>query len=106
MSDNQFDYQYDIDDFKTNEINRTLNNSLSNEQLPIANKFIDLFENKQIRETYNWKITNKSNGLLVLHPNENIIFRDNIYIISENETFEFIACIFNLEPVIIGIVKK
>jgi len=96
---------YTLDNFKNNHLIRQFDTPDSNDFLPNAINFINLFDIKEIKQTYSWKITNDTNNLLIINPGENMLFRDNIYIIPPNETFEFISCILSLEPIIIAIVK-
>jgi len=96
---------YTIDQFNNNHLIRQFDNTDSYDFLPNATDFINLFLIKEIKQTYSWKITNDTNNILIINPGYNMIFRDNVYIIPPNNTFEFIACIFSIDPIIIGIVK-
>ena len=97
---------YNKEDFNNNHIIREFNNPDSNDFLPEANIFVELFDKKELKETYSWKITNNTDNILIINPGQNMIFRDNIYIIPPNETYEFMACILCLDPYIIAIVKS
>jgi hypothetical protein len=96
---------YTIDQFNNNHLIRQFDNADSYDFLPKATNFINLFDIKEIKQTYSWKITNNTNNILIINPADNMIFKDNVYIIPSNETFDFIACIFSLDPIIIGVVK-
>lgn len=96
---------YTINFFNNNHLIRHFDTPDSNDTLPNASDFINLFNIKETKQTYSWKITNDTNNILILNPGENMLFRDNVYIIPPNETFEFMACIFSLDPIIIAIVK-
>ncbi len=98
---------YIIDNFKhNNNIVRVFLTGDSNDKLPNAVDFIQLFKKTAAKETYEFSITNNSSGILIINPGDNMIFKDNMYIIAPNEKKEFIACIFSVEPCVIGIVKK
>ena len=97
---------YTIDNFKNNHLIRQFDTPDSNDTLPNAVDFVNLFDIKELKQTYSWKITNDTNNLLIINPGDNMLFRDNIYIIPPNDTFEFIACILSIEPIIIAIVKS
>ena len=97
---------YSIEDFNNNTISRVFSSQDTNDKLPDAEKFIDLFKEKETKQVYEFSIMNSSNGILLLNPGQNMIFRDNIYILAAQEKKEFIACIFISNPAIIGIVAK
>ncbi len=97
---------YINDNFINCNIIRSFLTGDSNDKLPNAVDFIKLFKKTASKETYEFSITNNSSGVLIINPGDNIIFKDNIYVISSNEKKEFMACIFSVEPCIIGIVTK
>ena len=97
---------YESKDFNNSHIIRVFLAGDSNDKLPNATDFITLFKEPSAKETYEFSITNSSNGVLILNPGDNIIFRDNIYVISPQEKKEFVACVFSVEPCVIGVVSK
>ena len=97
---------YTIEDFKHNSIVRLFNIQDTGDKLPNADQFISLFPLKEAKQVYEFLVTNGSQGVLILNPGDNIIFRENVYILAPGEKKEFMACIFSVEPCIIGVVSK
>ena len=97
---------YNIADFNNKYINRYFTSGDTNDKLPNSSEFVSLFPEKQAKQIYEFSIYNSASGILILNPGDNMIFRDNIYILAPEEKKEFIACILSLEPCIIGIVTK
>ena len=97
---------YNICDFNNKTIDRFFTSGDTNDKLPNALDFVSLFSEKQAKQVYEFSINNSSSGILILNPGDNMIFRDNIYVLAPEEKKEFIACIFSVEPSIIGIVSK
>ncbi len=97
---------YILNDFNKKTIERYFTTGDTCDKLPNANDFITLFSEKKIKQTLEFSICNRSDGILFLNPGDNMIFRDNIYSLGPQEKKEFMACIFSVEPCIIGVVPK
>jgi len=97
---------YEVKDFNNNHIIRFFSSGDSSDKLPNATDFISLFNKREAREIYEFSVTNSSGGILILNPGDNLIFRDNIYVLAPEEKKEFMACIFSVEPCVIGVVAK
>ena len=102
---NNDSYNYSSYDIRKGHIYRQYSVFDSLDVLPDAIEFMKVWDKPKKTDTFEFKITNENEtGIIVLSAGPGIMLKNDVIAIPPNRTYKFIACVFNVEPNLIGVV--